>query len=238
MELGDPGHRTAGQYPVRQITNRSRRVYMGPAPLPGSASAMPANGSQVHEFAPPGPPPRRGLGPVTGTGTTLPTTRGTSRRVVGTSDEKAPSTVPTQRQGTAQRTGTPPNPAAAPAAPRAKRATGAKAAALAGTLASRAKAATVKAATVKAATAKAADRQGPPRLPADGRRQDGRQPHRRGAQAGRGRRDRASTRKPAATAKAATAKAVTPAAKVSASATPRCRQARCRQQARLGLRRR
>jgi hypothetical protein len=56
------GHKTAGRYPVTQITNRSRHVYMGPALLPKSARAMPANGSQVHEFAPPGPPPRRGIG--------------------------------------------------------------------------------------------------------------------------------------------------------------------------------
>jgi hypothetical protein len=55
-------HKTAGQYALAHITNRSRRVYMGPAPLPGSACGMPANGSQVHEFAPPGPPPRRGIG--------------------------------------------------------------------------------------------------------------------------------------------------------------------------------
>src|SRR6476661_4297990 len=62
MEVCGPDHKTAAHYPLVHITNRSRRVYMGPAPLPGSASAMPANGSQVHEFAPPGPPPRRGTG--------------------------------------------------------------------------------------------------------------------------------------------------------------------------------
>src|SRR4051812_47955062 len=57
-----PEHKNAAPYPVGQITKTSRRVYMGPAPLPGSACGMPANGSQVHEFAPPGPPPRRGIG--------------------------------------------------------------------------------------------------------------------------------------------------------------------------------
>ena len=62
VESCGPDHKTAGQYPLVHITNRSRRVYMGPAPLPGSACGMPANGSQVHEFAPPGPPPRRGIG--------------------------------------------------------------------------------------------------------------------------------------------------------------------------------
>src|SRR3954447_287670 len=64
--LCGPRHKTAGEYPVAQITNRSRRVYMGPAPLPRSACAMPSNGSQVHEFAPPGPPPRRGIGARSG----------------------------------------------------------------------------------------------------------------------------------------------------------------------------
>src|SRR3954447_311706 len=57
----DHCHKTPAGYPVAQITNQSRRVYMCPAPLPGSAHAMSANGSQVHEFAPPGPPPRRGI---------------------------------------------------------------------------------------------------------------------------------------------------------------------------------
>src|SRR3954464_14584370 len=62
VKLCGTRHKTAGEYPVSQITNWSRHVYMGPAPLPGSACAMPSNGSQVHEFAPPGPPPRRGSG--------------------------------------------------------------------------------------------------------------------------------------------------------------------------------
>jgi murein DD-endopeptidase MepM/ murein hydrolase activator NlpD len=97
-----------------------------------------------------------GSGPATGARTTLPTARGTSRRAAGSTEEKATSKVPTQRQGTAQGTGTIQITTDAPAAPRAKRATGARAAALSGTLASRAKAATVKAATAKAATAKAA----------------------------------------------------------------------------------
>src|SRR3954447_21195816 len=55
------GHRTGLSYPAFKITNRSRRVYMGPASSPRERSAMPANGSQVHEFVPPGPPPRRGI---------------------------------------------------------------------------------------------------------------------------------------------------------------------------------
>lgn len=97
-----------------------------------------------------------GSGPATGARTTLPTARGTSRRAAGSTEEKATSKVPTQRQGTAQGTGTIQITTDAPAAPRARRATGARAAALSGTLASRAKAATVKAATAKAATAKAA----------------------------------------------------------------------------------
>ena len=96
-----------------------------------------------------------GSEPVTGTDTTLPTTRATPRRTVGDSGEKATSTVSTQRPGKAQRTGTPPS-TAAPARPRARRATGAEAAALGGTIASRARAATAKVATAKAATAKAA----------------------------------------------------------------------------------
>ena len=37
MKLCGPGHKTARQYPLPQITKTSRRVYMGPAPLPGSA---------------------------------------------------------------------------------------------------------------------------------------------------------------------------------------------------------
>jgi murein DD-endopeptidase MepM/ murein hydrolase activator NlpD len=97
-----------------------------------------------------------GSEPVTGTATALPTACGTSRRVVGSTEKKATSRVPTQRLGTAQRIGTTQSTAATPAAPRAKRAAGAKAAAVTGALASRAKAATVKAATAKAATAKAA----------------------------------------------------------------------------------
>ena len=95
-----------------------------------------------------------GSEPVTGTATTLPTARGTSRRAVGSTEKQATSKVPTQRPGTAQRIGTTQSTTATPAAPRAKRAAGAKAAAVTGTLASRAKAATVKAATAKAATAK------------------------------------------------------------------------------------
>jgi murein DD-endopeptidase MepM/ murein hydrolase activator NlpD len=99
-----------------------------------------------------------GSEPVTGTASTLPTARGTRRRAVGSSEERATSKVPTPRPGTAQRPGTTQTTGdrTAPAS-RAKRATAAKAAAAAtGTLASRAKAATVKVATAKAATAKAA----------------------------------------------------------------------------------
>jgi murein DD-endopeptidase MepM/ murein hydrolase activator NlpD len=99
-----------------------------------------------------------GSGPVTGTASTLPTARGTRRRAVGSSEETATSKVPTPRPGTAQRPGTtqPTGDRTAPAS-RAKRASAAKAAAAAtGTLASRAKAATVKVATAKTATAKAA----------------------------------------------------------------------------------
>src|SRR4051794_27805741 len=66
LDLCGLRHKTAGRNPVVQITDWSRRVYMGPAPLPGSACAMPSNGSQVHEFAPPGPPPRRGIGARSG----------------------------------------------------------------------------------------------------------------------------------------------------------------------------
>jgi murein DD-endopeptidase MepM/ murein hydrolase activator NlpD len=99
-----------------------------------------------------------GTEPVTGTASTLPTARGTRRRAVGSSEETATSKVPTQRQGKAQRSGTPQTTSDRPAsASRAKRPTAAKAAvAASGTIASRAKAATVKAATAKAATAKAA----------------------------------------------------------------------------------
>jgi len=99
-----------------------------------------------------------GSEPVAGTASTLPTARGTRRRAVGSSEERATSKVPTPRPGTAQRPGTTQTTGdrTAPAS-RAKRATAAKAAAAAtGTLASRAKAATVKVATAKAATAKAA----------------------------------------------------------------------------------
>jgi len=89
--------------------------------------------------------------PVTGTRAPRATARGTSRRPA---EEKATSTVPTQRQGKSQRSGsTPVTPAVPP------RAAGRKAAATAaGHLAARAKvAATTKAsATTKAATAKAA----------------------------------------------------------------------------------
>jgi murein DD-endopeptidase MepM/ murein hydrolase activator NlpD len=103
-----------------------------------------------------------GSEPVTGTASTLPSARGTRRRTVGTPEKKATGTVPTQRLGTAQQSGTTKTTktpktdakAAGTAIPRAERA-GTKAAAT-GTLASRAKAATVKAATAKAATAKAA----------------------------------------------------------------------------------
>jgi murein DD-endopeptidase MepM/ murein hydrolase activator NlpD len=97
-----------------------------------------------------------GSEPVTGTANALPTARGTSRRATGSTEKQATSPVPTQRLGTAQRTGTTQSTAASPAAPRAERVTGATAAAATGSLASRAKAATVKAATAKAATVKAA----------------------------------------------------------------------------------
>ena len=46
-----------------------------------------------------------GSEPATGHGSTLATARGTSRRPA---EEKAPSTVPTQRKGKSQRTGSAP----------------------------------------------------------------------------------------------------------------------------------
>jgi murein DD-endopeptidase MepM/ murein hydrolase activator NlpD len=106
-----------------------------------------------------------GSGPATGSASTLETARGTSRRPA---EKKATNTVPTQRQGTAQRSGsTKITVDGAVPAVRTRRSAGAKTAAAAsgaaGTLASRAKAATNatakiasgKAATVTTATAKA-----------------------------------------------------------------------------------
>src|SRR3954451_10375495 len=61
MDLCAPGQRTAGQNPGLEITNLLRRVYMCPVSSPRERAAMSANGSQVHEFAPPGSPGRRGL---------------------------------------------------------------------------------------------------------------------------------------------------------------------------------
>ena len=92
-----------------------------------------------------------GSGPVTGT-STLASARGTSRRRV---EEKATSTVPTQRKGKSQRTGITPSttdrsPSAAAARPARARAATAKAATV---KAAAAGAASAKAATVKAATA-------------------------------------------------------------------------------------
>ena len=46
-----------------------------------------------------------GPGPVSGTGTTPVPARKNSRRTAGTAEKKAPSSVPTQRQGKAQRAG-------------------------------------------------------------------------------------------------------------------------------------
>jgi murein DD-endopeptidase MepM/ murein hydrolase activator NlpD len=93
-----------------------------------------------------------GTEPAKGARTTLAAARGTARRPAR---EKAPSKVPTQRQGKARRSGTASTtvdgPSAAPAA-RSTRAPGGKT--VAGALAARAKAAT--AATTKAASAKAA----------------------------------------------------------------------------------
>ena len=99
--------------------------------------------------------PVEGSEPVRGTGSTLTTARGTSRKPV---EEKATSMVPAQRQGKQQRTGSTQTTTdiAAPAS-RPRRTVGGKvAAAAAGTIATRAKAATVKVASAKAATAKAA----------------------------------------------------------------------------------
>jgi murein DD-endopeptidase MepM/ murein hydrolase activator NlpD len=90
-----------------------------------------------------------GSEPATGSASTLTTARGTSRRPA---EKKAISTVPTQRQGRAQRSGTAQTVTDGQA--RVRRPAGS-----AGTLASRAKAATnatAKVATARAATAKAA----------------------------------------------------------------------------------
>jgi hypothetical protein len=97
-----------------------------------------------------------GSGPATGSASTLETARGTSRRPA---EKKATNTVPTQRQGTAQRSGsTKITVDGAVPAVRTRRSAGAKTAAAAsgaaGTLASRAKAATN--ATAKIASGKAA----------------------------------------------------------------------------------
>jgi murein DD-endopeptidase MepM/ murein hydrolase activator NlpD len=98
-----------------------------------------------------------GSEPVQGTGSTLTTARGASRKPAG---EKATNQVPTQRQGKSQRTGSAPtNDGAAPTSRSRRTAGGKAAAAAAGTIAARARAAgaaTGKVATTKAATAKAA----------------------------------------------------------------------------------
>jgi murein DD-endopeptidase MepM/ murein hydrolase activator NlpD len=102
-----------------------------------------------------------GSEPATGSASTLATARGTSRRPA---EEKATTTVPTQRPGTAQRSGsTRTTTDGAASVTRTRRTAGAKAGAAgtgaAGTLASRAKAATnatANVASAKAVTGKAA----------------------------------------------------------------------------------
>ena len=47
--------------PVSHHENSHDVFTWAPLLSPGARCAMPANGSQVHEFAPPGPPPRRGI---------------------------------------------------------------------------------------------------------------------------------------------------------------------------------
>jgi murein DD-endopeptidase MepM/ murein hydrolase activator NlpD len=96
-----------------------------------------------------------GSEPVTGTGSTLGTARGTSRKPVA---EKATHTAPTQRQGKSQRSG---STQTTTDAPRARRTVGGRvaAAATAGSITARAKAAgaaTGKVASARAATARAA----------------------------------------------------------------------------------
>jgi murein DD-endopeptidase MepM/ murein hydrolase activator NlpD len=97
-----------------------------------------------------------GSEPVKGTGSTLTTARGTSRKLVATKV----TTVPTPRPGKVQSTGSAQTTTdGSAAAARNRRPAGAKAAAAAGTIAARAKAATSatsKAASAKAATAKVA----------------------------------------------------------------------------------
>jgi murein DD-endopeptidase MepM/ murein hydrolase activator NlpD len=102
--------------------------------------------------------PVEGSEPVRGTGSTLTTVRGTSRKPV---EERATNTVPTQRQEKPQRTGSAQTTTdiSAPASRTRRTVGGTVAAAAAGTIAARAKAAgaaTGKVASAKAATAKAA----------------------------------------------------------------------------------
>ncbi|MGZ4538582.1 MAG: M23 family metallopeptidase [Blastococcus sp.] len=84
--------------------------------------------------------------PVSGTGSTPAPARRNSRRTVGTAEKKDPSSVPTQRQGKAQRSGS-------------------TSTSTTTTKAATAKAATAKAATAKAATAKAATAAAPAQRP-------------------------------------------------------------------------
>ena len=131
---------------------------MGPAPLPGSASAIPANGSQVHEFAPPGPPPRRGIRTRQGNRFDphhRPWNVAEAGRGEGHEHGSGAAAGKQQRTGSTQTTTDITAPASRP-----RRTVGGKvAAAAAGTIATRAKAAgaaTGKAASAKAVTAKAA----------------------------------------------------------------------------------
>ena len=92
MELCGPRHKTAGQYPVAQITNGHGVFTWAPLLSPGVRVQCPSNGSQVHEFAPPGPPPRRGIRARPGPGPPAP--RPAEPRA-GRSRRSAPATVPT-----------------------------------------------------------------------------------------------------------------------------------------------